>query len=250
MFIRLLVLTLFVSSVWASEPTPEQFAVMKEFGLTVPPVLLDEQGHNKNRLIDIANDAKPIAAAKTPRAIILDASAPVEVSITSDGKHYDVTFEQWVGPLLPKINPDITSVTLINGADVVPLLEKSKVVVVDVFADWCQPCRNMAPAIEAAAKEMKDTKFYKVEFDEAVGFRTKYGVYAIPCLIVFSDGKQIGLISGSGETKDSIKEHIQYIRANPMASAVVRQPTYESVPAQYEPEQPARRQCGHSWGSR
>ncbi|MBW6431764.1 thioredoxin, partial [Patescibacteria group bacterium] len=69
------------------------------------------------------------------------------------------------------------------------VLEHKGSVVVDFYADWCGPCKMMAPIFEEAAAESKDVKFGKLNVDTARDMAMKYGVMSIPTLIVFKDGE-------------------------------------------------------------
>lgn len=72
------------------------------------------------------------------------------------------------------------------------VLESDKPVLVDFNADWCGPCRMLAPIIEEIAEEREDVKVVSVNIDDEDGLATDYGIYSIPCLVVFKDGKETG----------------------------------------------------------
>ena len=62
-------------------------------------------------------------------------------------------------------------------------------VLVDFYADWCGPCRMIAPVLEELAKETPCASIVKVNVDQASQLAARYGVSSIPNLIVFRDGK-------------------------------------------------------------
>ena len=64
-------------------------------------------------------------------------------------------------------------------------------VLVDFYADWCGPCKMMAPVIEEIAGEADDVKVGKLNIDNEMEIAQKYGVMSIPTLIVFRDGKEV-----------------------------------------------------------
>ena len=61
---------------------------------------------------------------------------------------------------------------------------------VDFFAEWCGPCKAMAPALEQVAAEMKGkVKVAKLDVDANPGITQKYHIQAMPTLMIFKDGK-------------------------------------------------------------
>jgi len=70
------------------------------------------------------------------------------------------------------------------------------IVVVDVWADWCGPCKMFAPIFDASSDENPDIVFGKLDSDAEPELSGALGVQAIPTLMVFRDG--IGLFSQAG----------------------------------------------------
>jgi len=69
------------------------------------------------------------------------------------------------------------------------VLKSSTPVVVDFWAEWCGPCKMIAPHLEELASEMSDEiKVVKVNIDDNPLTPTKYGVRGIPTLMLFKDG--------------------------------------------------------------
>lgn len=63
-------------------------------------------------------------------------------------------------------------------------------VLVDFYADWCAPCRMVAPILEQVAAEMKgDVKVLKVNVDKNRAAASKYGIQSIPTLMLFKNGE-------------------------------------------------------------
>ncbi len=67
---------------------------------------------------------------------------------------------------------------------------------VDFYADWCGPCKMIAPIVEEIANERDDITVGKVNVDDDGALAMKYNVVSIPTLIVFKDGKEQSRIVG------------------------------------------------------
>jgi thioredoxin 1 len=82
-------------------------------------------------------------------------------------------------------------------------------VVVDFWAEWCGPCKMIAPALEEIAGEMAgQVKIAKLNIDENPNAAMKFGVRSIPTLILFKDGKPAAMQVGAapkGKLVDWIK---------------------------------------------
>jgi thioredoxin 1 len=73
---------------------------------------------------------------------------------------------------------------------------ESGTALVDFYADWCGPCKMVAPIVEEIAGERPDITVGKVNVDESNALAVKYGVISIPTLIVFKDGKEAARLVG------------------------------------------------------
>ena len=67
----------------------------------------------------------------------------------------------------------------------------------DFYADWCGPCRMVLPIVDEIAGERKDITVAKINVDENPALAKEFGVFSIPTLIVFKDGKVVNKVSGA-----------------------------------------------------
>ncbi len=73
------------------------------------------------------------------------------------------------------------------------VLKSDKPVLVDFYAEWCGPCKMMAPVVDKISVEMSDKlKVVKLDTDHSPQIANQYGIMGVPTLIIFKDGKPIG----------------------------------------------------------
>lgn len=97
----------------------------------------------------------------------------------------------------------------LTGEKLESAIEENSVVVVDFYADWCAPCKQMEPIMEAVAEEMSDKAFVgKVNVDEEREAATSYQVSSIPAILFFKDGELEERTVGA-KTKETLKEKIE-----------------------------------------
>ena len=78
------------------------------------------------------------------------------------------------------------------------VLESNKLVLVDFWADWCGPCKMVAPVIDEIANEYNEIiKVVKVNTDENPSTAASYGIRSIPTLLIFDGGNIVDTIIGA-----------------------------------------------------
>ena len=78
------------------------------------------------------------------------------------------------------------------------VLKAETPVLVDFWADWCAPCKMIAPVVEALAEEFDGkVKFTKLDVDSNPKVATSYGIRGIPTLLIFNDGQPVDQVVGA-----------------------------------------------------
>ena len=67
---------------------------------------------------------------------------------------------------------------------------KEGLVLVDFFATWCGPCKMLSPLLEQLAEGKPELKILKIDVDEVGPLAARYGIQAIPTLMLFKDGER------------------------------------------------------------
>ncbi len=94
----------------------------------------------------------------------------------------------------------IITVTKDNFDEVVA---NNETLLLDFYADWCGPCRMMAPVLHEIAEENPEITVGKINVDNDGALATKFGVVSIPMFVVIKNGKQVNSAVGS-MPKDSL----------------------------------------------
>ena len=89
---------------------------------------------------------------------------------------------------------------------------KNGVVLVDFWADWCMPCKMMAPILNEVAEATDGTAtIYKLNVDEQQQVAAQYGIRSIPTMILFKDGKEVERIVGV-KSKEAVIASIKKVQ--------------------------------------
>ena len=106
------------------------------------------------------------------------------------------------GAEVPIIHP-------VNAANFRQLLTANPFLVIDFWAEWCGPCRLVAPVIEELSREFASiVTFAKCNTDENPGIAGGFGITAIPTIILFRDGTAVDMVVGA-YPKEALKARIK-----------------------------------------
>ncbi|MCL1995664.1 MAG: thioredoxin [Defluviitaleaceae bacterium] len=86
-------------------------------------------------------------------------------------------------------------------------INSEKLVIVDFYADWCGPCKMLAPVLDELAEENGDVEFYKVNVDDEPELAKRFFVTTIPTLVSFRSGGEHKRLN-SAPPKDEIIEEL------------------------------------------
>lgn len=96
---------------------------------------------------------------------------------------------------------------IVSGSEFEAVIEKG-LVLVDFYADWCGPCKMMAPVLEEVANTIKDVTIVKLNVDEDPAIAQKFNVMSIPTLVLFKNGSEIATTIGY-QAKPQVLEFIK-----------------------------------------
>lgn len=87
------------------------------------------------------------------------------------------------------------------------VLESKVPVVVDYWAEWCGPCKAMAPTFESVSKQFTGRmKFAKCNIDSNQEIASEQGIMSIPCIVVYKNGKEEGRLVGNQQEEILVQQ--------------------------------------------
>ena len=81
------------------------------------------------------------------------------------------------------------------------VMQAKGLVVVDMYADWCGPCKMMAPVMDSLSEDYDDVKFVKVNVDNNPELAAKFGVQSIPNFVFIKDGQKVDQVVGARDSE-------------------------------------------------
>ena len=101
----------------------------------------------------------------------------------------------------------------LNAQTVNKIIQKNEVLtVIDFWASWCQPCLMMAPQFKAAASQLPQVVFAKIQTDKYEQAAAPYNIRSLPTMVAFKQGKEVARQSGALPS-DQIAQWIRSLRA-------------------------------------
>ncbi|MFN7174486.1 MAG: thioredoxin TrxA [Thermaurantiacus tibetensis] len=103
----------------------------------------------------------------------------------------------------------MATLTVTDASFATDVLKSEKPVLVDFWAEWCGPCRMIAPALEEIADELGDRlTVAKVNIDEEPETALKFGIRSIPTMMIFKGGEVVATKLGA-EPKSALKRWVE-----------------------------------------
>lgn len=86
------------------------------------------------------------------------------------------------------------------------VLDDKGIVFVDFYAEWCGPCKSIAPILEEISKEMNKMKFVKINVDESQELASQYSIFSIPTFMIFKNGEVVSQFTGAMSKEGFVSE--------------------------------------------
>lgn len=197
-----------------------------KFSLLLVATLLGCSSCEKVRTLIGKGEKKPPTAAPAPAATPAAAAAPASAPATAPKPYV-------AGPAVSEISAgDFESFRQQTG----------KVIIVDFYADWCGPCKQLGPILEQVAASHSGLVLVgKVNVDKSPELAGREGVKSIPDVRIFRDGKEIDRFVGlppEAEVRRRVESHLKAVESPAPKPAVVEKTKTEAGAAKTKPEKP------------
>ncbi len=215
---KIIVVLLFISSVFAIEPTTEQLALMRQYGLTMPPIIRESR-----------TDRIPEPSEQC-----------ITVSTTENGKTFNVEFGYYKN----------TGAVANRKAEILDEKPIAEIIVLEFYASWCEKCKSIKDEVDATERELKNIKIVRLDRDKEKEMAAKYNVTGLPRMILLVDGVKKADRVGADECRGMKTWIADGISGKPSQVFIQKQiPSYSPPPERCRPRpyyQP-RRVSGRSW---
>jgi thioredoxin 1 len=138
-----------------------------------------------------------------------DKIAFLEVTVSMEDKELEKIKEEKIKKMLDQAKAGVTK---LNSSNFDSVLSTNKPVLVDFWADWCMPCRMMAPVMEELAKAYAGRAIFgKVNVDENPQIAGRYGIMSIPHFLIFKNSTLVEKIVGAvgrGPLENALKKYL------------------------------------------
>jgi len=111
----------------------------------------------------------------------------------------------------PKLGSEINGLAHVTDATFNSVIKKNPVVLIDFWADWCGPCKALAPIIERLAEDYRGRVFVgKLDIDKNPITADRFKVSCIPTLLFFKNGKKVDIIDDDSKRgiETALKKHL------------------------------------------
>lgn len=102
-------------------------------------------------------------------------------------------------------NSTVNAIAVTNENFEEEVLNSQKPVLVDFYANWCEPCKKSLPIIEEVAKENNNIKVVTINIDEAKKLKEQYEIKSIPTLVLIQNGKETARQTGFTSKSDILE---------------------------------------------